>query len=342
MESLLVVTNPDGDGSGGQGIPDAISEAIGALRKQADVHVCRVSMPGDLDGALHRRGGRKIVVAGGDSHLHTVVGALHKRNELDNAVLAILPDGPESDFARSAGIPGDPARAADVVLHGVERRFDLLEDCRGDIVVSNVHLGVSGRPHRPRIWPMRSAGGEADIHSGDGAGGSDGAGLAGIPVLAALHALHDADHPRARPFHVRIEADDQVVTDFDRPVLQVAVTNSTSSFTSSFTSPDGAADGASGADGRPDPDRSAADAELADGYVDVVVNFAVDPLARARRALKLGHDSDGDTVTVRARRVSVAGQRFWLNSDGQDSGAERRCTWNVVPQRLRVIVPAGS
>ncbi|MGW0228273.1 diacylglycerol/lipid kinase family protein [Actinopolymorpha singaporensis] len=337
MESLLVVTNPDGDGSGDQGIPDAISEAIDVLRKQADVHVCRVSMPGDLDGALHRRGGRKIVVAGGDSDLHTVVGALHKRNELDDAVLAILPDGPESDFARSAGIPGDPERAAEVVLHGVERRFDLLEDCRGDIVVSTVHLGVSGRSHRPRIWPMRSAGGEADIH-----GGADGAGLAGIPVLSALHALHDADHPRARPFHVRIEADDQVVTDFDRPVIQVAVTNSASSASStpsaSSAPPEGAAEGAGG----PDPDRPAADADLADGYVDVVVNFAVDPLARARRALKLGHDNDDDTVTVRARRVSVAGQRFWLNSDGQDSGTERRCTWNVVPQRLRVIVPAGS
>ncbi|MET9020782.1 diacylglycerol kinase family protein [Actinopolymorpha sp. NPDC004070] len=337
MESLLVVTNPDGDGSGDQGIPDSISEAIGILRTQADVHVCKVSMPGDLDGALHRRGGRKIVVAGGDSDLHTVVGALHKRNELDDAVLAILPDGPESDFARSAGIPDDPARAAEVVLHGVERRFDLLEDCRGDIVVSTVHLGVSGRPHRPRIWPMRS--GEADVGSSGGtvgSGGADGAGLAGIPVLAALHALHDADHPRARPFHVRIEADDQVVTDFDRPVLQVAVTNSTS------PSPNAAAEGTAGSDDGPDPDRSAADAELADGYVDVVVNFAVDPIARARRALKLGHDNDDDTVTVRARRVSVAGQRFRLNSDGQDSGTERRCTWNVVPQRLRVIVPADS
>nr|WP_238345735.1 diacylglycerol kinase family protein [Actinopolymorpha cephalotaxi] len=331
---MLVVTNPDGDGSGGQGIPDAIMEAIGVLRRQADVHVCKVSMPGDLDGALHRRGGRKIVVAGGDSDLHTVVGALHKRNELDAAVLAILPDGPESDFARSAGIPGDPARAADVVLHGVERRFDLLEDCRGDIVVSTVHLGVSGRSHRPRIWPMRSASGEAAT---DGPGGANGAGLAGIPVLSALHALHDADHPRARPFHVRIEADDRVVTDFDRPVLQVAVTN--------YTSADGAAEGAAGPGGGPDPDRSATDAERADGYVDVVVNFAVDPIARARRALKLGHDNTGDnndTVTVRARRVSVAGQRFRLNSDGQDSGSERRCTWNVVPQRLRVIVPASS
>ncbi len=333
-----MVTNPDGDGSGDQGIPDSIGEAIAVLRKQADVHVCRVSMPGDLDGALHRRGGRKIVVAGGDRDLHTVVGALHKRNELDDAVLAILPDGPESDFARSAGIPGDPARAADVVLHGVEHRFDLLEDCRGDIVVSNVHLGVSGRQHRPRIWPMRSAGGEADAHGTDSAGGADGSGLAGIPVLAALRALHDADHPRARPFHVRIEADDRVVTDFDRPVLQVAVTNS-------VPAQGAAGEGrAAGADGGPDTDGPAADADLADGYVDVVVNFAVDPLVRARRALKLGHanDNDDDTVTVRARRVSVAGQRFRLNSDGQDSGSERRCTWNVVPQRLRVIVPAGS
>ncbi|MGW5363134.1 diacylglycerol/lipid kinase family protein [Actinopolymorpha pittospori] len=306
MESLLVVTNPDIDGSD----EHLVQNAITALRAEADVHVCKIALPGDLDGALQRRGSRKVVVAGDDKILHTVVAALHRRNELDDTVLAILPDGPESDFARGAGIPTDPIEAAHVVLAGVERRFDLLIDCRGDVVVNTVQLGLSGRPLRTRIW---SAGRSEDAVEAD---------------LGFGH--HEHSHPRAKPFHVRIEADDTLVADFDRPVLQVAVTNAPpyAEPPTGGAAPDGVA--ANGA----------AEADPADGYADVVVNFAVDPISRARRALmRSGHD-DADTLTVRARRVSVAGQRFWLNSDGQDSGTERRCTWNVVPQLLRVIVPA--
>lgn len=299
-----MVTNPDIDGSD----EHLVQNAITALRAEADVHVCKIALPGDLDGALQRRGSRKVVVAGDDSILHTVVAALHRRNELDDTVLAILPDGPESDFAHGAGIPADPIEAAHVVLNGVERRFDLLIDCRGDVVVNTVQLGLSGRPLRTRIW---SAGRSEDS----------------VETEFGFGHHHEHFHPRSKPFHVRIEADDTLVADFDRPVLQVAVTNAPP-----YAEPP--ADGAA-------PD-DPAEADPADGYADVVVNFAVDPISRARRALmRSGHD-DSDTLMVRARRVSVAGQRFWLNSDGQDSGTERRCTWNVVPQLLRVIVPATA
>jgi hypothetical protein len=43
---------------------------------------------------------------------------------------------------------------------------------------------------------------------------------------------------------------------------------------------------------------------------------------------------------VRASKVRVAGQRFWLNADGKTGGYEQRCTWTVAPHRLRMIVPA--
>src|SRR5690606_15073802 len=95
VESLLVVIKDDADGSDEQ----RVRAAIDALRAQADVQVARLAMPGDLDGALHRRGGRTVVVIGDDDHLHTVVSALHRRNELDETLVALLPDGSSKDFA---------------------------------------------------------------------------------------------------------------------------------------------------------------------------------------------------------------------------------------------------
>ncbi|WP_157181421.1 diacylglycerol/lipid kinase family protein [Actinopolymorpha alba] len=313
MESLLVVTNPYADCSD----EHLVQNAIDALRAEADVHVCRISMPGDLDGALHRRGGRTVVVAGGDRSLHTVVAALHRRNELDDALLAVLPIGASADFAHGAGIPVDPMAAAQVVLHGVERRFDLLVDCRGDVVVNSVRLGQCGRWHQVvGMLPLAR-------HLGYPHGGGQ---EFGAPDGARASVL-------SKPLHVRIEADDTVVTDFDRPVLQVAVNNSPSHGPDKSRSTVPALSAPTFAPG----------ADPADGLADVVVCFAVDPLSRARRVLRRPHPiARDDLLTVRARRISVAGQRFWLNSDGHASGTEQRCTWKVAPKRLRMIVPATT
>ncbi len=337
VESLLVVINSDADGTDEQ----QVAAAVDALRSEADVQVChtRTSMPGDLDGALQRRGGRTVVVIGGDRYLHTVVAALHRRNELDDTLLAVLPVGSGSEFASGSGIPPDPHAAAAVVLGGVERRFDLLVDCRGSVVVNDVRLGRYKR-HRPG----------------------------------------------PNPFHVRIEADDAVVADFDRPVLEVAVTNapasgpvpmsplsagpvsagpvSTGPVSTGPVSTGPVSTGAMSAGpisagrlsagpmsaGLVDDDLAygtsapvALPADPSDGLADVVVCFAVGALATARRLLRRPHPfSRDDMVSVRARRVSVVGQRFWVRSDGQDAGTEQRCTWRVVPRSLRMIVPASA
>jgi diacylglycerol kinase (ATP) len=302
VESLLVVINSDADGT-----DEHLAEAaVDALRTEADVQVChtRAGLPGDLDGALQRRGGRTVVVIGGDGYLHTVVAALHRRNELDDTLLAVLPVGVSSDFACGSGIPPDPQAAADVVLRGVERRFDLLIDCRGSVVVNDVRLG---RYKRQR--------------------------------------------PAPSPFHVRIEADDAVVADFDRPVLEVAVTNATSPTPVQPVGPSLRAPGIAGAaagtvagtldDGYVTGAPASLLADPSDGLADVVVCFAVGALATARRLLRRPHPfRRDDMLTVRARRISVVGQRFWVRSDGQDTGTEQRCTWNVVPRSLRMIVPS--
>lgn len=294
VESLLVVIKDDADSSDG---PDEhrLQAAIDALRAEADVQVVRHSMPGDLDGALHRRGGRTVVVAGDDDHLHTVVSALHRRNELDETLVALLPDGSGGDFAVGAGIPLDPVEAARVVLGGVERRFDLLVDCRGSVAVNAVQLG---RYRRPRVLGRNR-------HEDDETPQPD---QRLLPVPP-------------RPLHVRVEADDTVVADFDRPVLQMTVANVLPSRGSTPLPPA---------------------ADPADGYADVVISFAPGVVARARRLLRRGAQDGDKIVRVRARRVSVAGQRFWLRNDGVDGGAERRCTWRVAPRSLRMLVPTSS
>lgn len=342
----------------------ALRDAIGTLRGGADVQVCPIAMPGDLDGALHRRGSRTIVIAGGDAGLHSVVSALHRRNELDDAVLAMIPAGPggeNSAFARGAGIPTTPELAARAVLNRHERRFDMLMDCRGEVVVNGAR--VAGRPDR------RSRA------------------LTGLGSVSGFGAFEQL---ASRPLRVQVVADDEVITDLDRPVLQVQVNNCPSSHP-----------------------YAGAQADPCDGYADVVVSFASRGLRRVRHAIRTGQQvrrarsarpeyvpvgwsgptevtvnsarermpdlagvhgvpdasgmpstpdgsngTDGsgyaalvdlpeerlgthaDVLRLRARTVSVAGQWFALASDGKDAGAEQRCTWRVLPERLRVIVPA--
>jgi diacylglycerol kinase (ATP) len=273
----------------------------------------RVRLPGELDGALHRRGGRTVVVAGGDRHLHAVVAALHRRNELDDALLAVLPDG--TGFACGAGIPAEPDVAAKTVLAGVERRFDLIVDCRGSVVVNAVRMGRSPARDAQGWWRL---------------GGRDGFGDHGL-LSAFGRPARRRGSVRPRPLHVHIEADNQVVVDFDRPVWSVAITNGSSAVSSAFASspPDSGSPVSTCVAG-------------ADGYAELVVGFAVDPLAAARHWLRRPHPVvRTDIQTVRAREIKVCGQRFWMSCDGQDGGTEQRCTWKVVPKSLRMVVPAA-
>src|SRR5947208_1080775 len=95
---------------------DGVTGVVAALVAHAVVEVAHTGNPGELDSVLHRRGGRHIVVAGGDGTLHAVVSALYRRHELADAVVGLVPLGTGNDFARGAGIPMDPAEAARVVV----------------------------------------------------------------------------------------------------------------------------------------------------------------------------------------------------------------------------------
>ena len=236
------------------------------------------------------------------------------------------------------GIPGDPARAADVVLHGVERRFDLLEDCRGDIVVSNVHLGAAdGRTGRgsgrcgPRAGRPPSA-----VQAARAA--PTGPAWPGIPVLS-----------RCTPCTTRTIRGPGRSTSGSRRTTRWSPT-STGPYSQVAYADELHVGGRSGpgrwrlGGGRPDPDtvgRGCRARRRVRGRGGQLRGRSDRPgppgtEARPRQRQRRRH---GDGAGAPGER---GGERFRLNSDGQDSGSERRCTWNVVPQRLRVIVPAGS
>lgn len=89
----------------------------------------------------------------------------------------------------------------------------------------------------------------------------------------------------------------------------------------------------------------APDAEPDDGLLDVVVATSTGPLARLGFgvAMREGEHVDRDDVhTVRARTVTVTGDAFPLNADGELSGPLTSRTWTVRPSAWAVLVPAAT
>ncbi len=303
MRSLLVITNA----GAGTSDEENLATALAVLREEASVEVARTSNPGELDGVLHRAGGRTVVVAGGDGSMHAVVTALHKRRELSGATLALLPMGTGNDFARGNDIPLDIAEAARLVLTGEPRPVDLLLDETGNVVVNNVHVGVGAQASRKGAkWKSRL--GSIGV-------GKVNLGKLGYPIGAALSAFHPPS------WRLRVELDGEVVNDVDRPVLMVAIGNG--------------ANVGGGTELNPDADTE-------DGRLDVMISRAVRPTAKVGYVVGLSrgrHDERDDVVTLRGRSVKVSGDEFWLSADGEISGPERSRSWRLESGAYRMILP---
>jgi diacylglycerol kinase (ATP) len=303
VQSLLVITNAEA----GTSDEARLAQALDVLRSKASVEVAKTSNPGELDGVLHRAGGRTVVVAGGDGSLHAVVTALHKRRELGQTTLALLPMGTGNDFARGNDVPLDLEEAARLVLSGESRPVDLIVDETGTVVVNNVHVGVGAQASRKGAkWKSRlGAMGVGKVNLGK----------LGYPVGALLSAFH----PPA--WRLRVEVDGQVVNDVDRPVLMVAIGNG----------------GNVGGGTELNPD-----ADTEDGLLDVMISRAVEPTAKLGYALHLRkgeHDERDDVVTLQGRSVKVSGEEFWLSADGEISGPERSRSWRLERGAYSMILP---
>ncbi len=302
MRSLLVITNADA----GTSDEESLATALSVLRTKASVEVAKTSNPGELDGVLHRAGGRTIVVAGGDGSLHAIVKALYKRNELSAATLALLPMGTGNDFARGNDIPLDLEEAAHLVINGRARPVDLIVDETGNIVVNNVHVGMGAQASRKSAkWKSRL--------------GSVGYKKANLGKLGyPLGALLSAFHPPS--WRLRVEIDGEVVNDVNRPVLMIAVGNGSNVGGGTEVNPD---------------------ADTEDGLLDVMVSRAVSPMAKlgyVARLRKGEHEERDDVVSFRGRSVKVSGDEFWMSADGEISGPERSRSWRLEPAAYCMIL----
>ncbi|MDP9821580.1 diacylglycerol kinase family enzyme [Nocardioides massiliensis] len=298
MEPLLLIANADA----GTADSENLERALTVLRSGGDVEVASTSNPGELDGVLHRAGSRRIVVAGGDGSLHAIVAALHRRRELEGRTLGLIPFGTGNDYARGQDIPLEPEEAARVVLTGRPRLVDILVDCRGEVVVNSVHIGVGAQASRKADrWKSRL----------------------NVVKLGRLGYLVGAAQAAVRPpfVRLRVEVDGKVVADVDRPVLQVAIGNSDYVGGGTELTPD---------------------ATPHDGQADILVSFAIGPLARIGYAARLArgeHHERDDVAYLRGRTVQVTGGEFWCSADGEIDGPERNRTWTVEPAAFQMLLP---
>jgi diacylglycerol kinase (ATP) len=304
VRSLLVITNADA----GTSDEETLAAALDILRAEASVEVAKTSNPGELDGVLHRAGGRTVVVAGGDGSMHAVVTALYKRHELAGATLALLPMGTGNDFARGNDIPLDIEDAARLVLSGESRKVDLIIDETGTVVVNNVHVGVGAQASRKgHKWKSRlGAIGVGKVNLGK----------LGYPIGALLSAFHPPS------WRMRVEVDGEVVNDVDRPVLMVAIGNGSNVGGGTELNPE---------------------ADTEDGRLDVMISRAVDPMAKLGYVAKLrrgDHDDRDDVLMLRGRTVKVSGDAFWLSADGEIYGPERSRSWRLEPAAYSMILPS--
>jgi YegS/Rv2252/BmrU family lipid kinase len=303
VDPLLVITN----GDAGTADDPAIEPALQLLRERCSVEVQSTSKPGELDGVLQRAGSRRIVVAGGDGSLHAVIAALHRRHDLKDAVVGLLPMGTGNDFARTLEIPLDLEEAARVIVEGEVRPMDLIVDELGEIVVNNVHVGAGAQASRRGArWKERLG--------SVGVGGAN-LGKLGYPIGAALAAFHPPS------VHMHVEVDGEVVTDLDRPVLMVAIGNGAHVGGGTELTP-------------------GADPE--DGRIDVMISHSTGAVAKIGYALRLSrgeHHRRDDVQYFRASSVAVSGDEFYISADGEIFGPERQRSWHVEPAAYSFILP---
>ncbi len=194
MTDLLVITNA----SAGSAHEEAVDAALDTLRQRADVEVTATSSPEDCDAAVARRGGRRVVVCGGDGSVHFIVTALHRSGDLADPI-GLIPLGTGNDLARALGLPLDPREAAEVVLDGEPRQLDLLVDDDGGLVINAVHLGVGAEAALAAASLKPRLGRLAYVVGGVSAGAT------------------------TTGWRVAVRVDGQVLVDGERKVLQVGI-----------------------------------------------------------------------------------------------------------------------
>ncbi|WP_331273210.1 diacylglycerol/lipid kinase family protein [Motilibacter deserti] len=282
---------------------DTIVAVKSVLRSAADVDEAVCGDADDVGRILAQAGGRTPVIAGGDGSLHVTVNALLESGLLEwETPLGLVPMGTGNDFARCLGIPLDPVQAAAALLRAVRDGSSR----RLDLVTADDGSAVVNAAH---------AGVGADAAKAAG-GLKPALGPAAYPVGAVVAGV------RSTGWKLRVEVDGQVVADDD--ALLVGVANGTSIGGGTLLAPD---------------------ADPGDGLLDVVVATSTGPLERMGFALDVRrgeHAERDDVVTARGRSVTVSGEEFGVNEDGEVLGPLTSRTWTMSPGAWSVWAPTPA
>ena len=85
-------------------------------------------------------------------------------------------------------------------------------------------------------------------------------------------------------------------------------------------------------------------ADPGDGAADVLVSFAVSPLARlgyAAALLRGRHPRRPDVISARGQHIRLRGDPFWCSADGELSGPHISREWRLQPAAYDVFVPSA-
>ncbi|NHC46645.1 diacylglycerol/lipid kinase family protein [Motilibacter aurantiacus] len=279
---------------------DTVVAVKSVLRSAADVDEGVCGDAADVGDILAQAGGRTPVIAGGDGSLHVAVNALVDAGLLQwETPLGVIPMGTGNDFARALGLPLDPVQAAAALLRSVRDGSTR----RLDLATTDAGDVVVNAAHvGVGADAARAASGLKPL-----------LGPAAYPVGAVAAGV------RSGGWRLRVEVDGTVLVEDD--ALLVAVANGTSIGGGTLLAPD---------------------ADPGDGLLDVVVATSTGPLERLGLALDVRrgeHPSRDDVLTARGRSVTVSGEEFGVNEDGEVHGPLSSRTWEVSPGAWSVWAP---
>lgn len=184
---------------------------------------------------------------------------------------------------------------------------------------------LTGRPRRLDLV-VDDAGGVVvnAVHLGVGAEAAERAGALKDRLGKAAYAVGGVlAGATATGWDLRVEVDGEPVHT-DDPVLMVGLANGRTIGGGSELAPD---------------------AEPDDGLLDVVVATSTGPVARLRFGIAMRegeHVEREDVVVVRGRTVTVTGDPFPVNADGELDGPLSARTWTVRPAAWSLLTPDPS
>lgn len=135
---LLVLIDPTARRTDGE----SVRIAKDVLCAGAAAKICLPDGPDEVERALARRGSRRPVVVGDHRALLRTVELLHRKRQLADAALSMVPVGGSATLAlaRALGLPTDAVSAARTALDGSAHRRDLLVDESGGVVLGGLRI----------------------------------------------------------------------------------------------------------------------------------------------------------------------------------------------------------